>query len=621
MKRIKLLSKNLINQIAAGEVIERPASVVKEFIENSIDAGAAKIEIEISNECRNIRVADNGCGIYKDDVALAFSRHATSKIEKQNDLWSISTLGFRGEALASIISVAKVTCITKTADSETGLKVTCENSQINISETGCAVGTIIEIKDLFYNVPARMKFLKKSYTEFAAISEIVQNIALSNPGIAFNLINKKHSILKTTGSNELAAAISEVYSKDIISELSEIYKEDVQFGLKITGFVSNPDFTRSNKKAVYTFINKRAIKCPIISKAIDTVYKNLIPSGRYPYAVLNILIPQKEIDVNVHPAKREVKYTKPNLIFNFVYSAVKTALDTNFSSTSSIPSTEKEIGQDTFSDAMSKNSYFEEKSKIVDFSKFSEVSTRETKEIQSFAEIEEDDIQEVTFKESGQSKFEFENNIEKPVIIGQLDNTYILIRTKDGLQIVDQHIAHERYLYEKLKKEKNPVSQMLLISEEIKLEPEQILMFQENTALLAKYGYELDFVPLGEKTGNEFRKSLPSRQSRLSGFFSTPASHGLKLKRVPQIVAEKDPRKIINDLVKAFESSPETIEDELLISTACRAAVKAGERLSLWQMEELIINWQKTSYPKTCPHGRKISHTISRHEIAGFFGR
>ncbi|HSA06842.1 MAG TPA: DNA mismatch repair endonuclease MutL [Candidatus Gastranaerophilales bacterium] len=596
MKKIKLLPENLINQIAAGEVIERPASVVKELVENSIDAGATRIEVEISNGCRNVRIADNGHGIDKEDVSLAFSRHATSKIIDQNDLWNISTLGFRGEALASIISVAKVTCITKTQDSNVGIKVECENSEIKVSETGCAKGTIMEITDLFYNIPARLKFLKKQHTELALISETLQSLALANPEVAFNLINNKNSILKTLGSNDIKATIGEIYSKNIISEFSEVYKEDPPFKLKVTGFISNPDFTRSNKKAIYTFVNHRTVKCPIILKAIDMAYKDMIASGKYPYAVLNILISPEEIDVNVHPAKREVKYRNPNLIFNFIYSAIKAGLDSKAFAPVQTDTDREQAETISFNNEISKQHNKNHELKVINFTDFNKHSHSKT---EVFNEIEPDDIREVVIKEPMQSKFELmsdykEDFVQKPLIIGQLDNTYILLQAPEGLQVVDQHIAHERYLYEKLKQEKTPASQMLLISESVMPDEEQIFLLKENVNALLKYGYELEFV---------------------SG------DTAVKLKRVPQILAQKDPQKIINDLLEALEASPDIIEDELLMRIACRASVKAGERLSLRQMEELIINWQKTNYPKTCPHGRKISHIISTKEIAGFFGR
>jgi len=636
MKRIKQLPDNLINQIAAGEVIERPASAVKELVENSIDAGAKKVEIEVSNGTRDIRIADNGHGIHKDDLFLAFSRHATSKIENQKDLWSINTLGFRGEALASIISVAKVSCSTRTSEDESGLKAECQDSKIKVSKAGCAVGTIMEIKDLFYNVPARLKFLKQPQTELANITEILQNIAISHPNVAVNLLHKKHSIIKTTGSSDLAVVISEIYSKELIKELSEVIFEDNQFDLKVNGYISNPDFTRSNKKAVYVFVNGRTVKCPIISKAIDTALKDLIPAGKYPFAVLNISIPTTEIDVNVHPSKKEIKYSKPNLIFNFIYSAIKSALEgkqafnglklveqnnqTELDSESirqSNYSLKFQNGQ-TLNQVQGDNTVGNQDSKIVEFSRFSELKDDEITEI--FMPIKD------SKSEIFQNKIELiaENNekfdIQKPKIIGQFNNTYILIESEEGLQLIDQHIAHERHLYEQLKENKTHVSQLLLTSDLIEPETEQILMLRENYGLLSKYGFELEFIPL-ESVSKTLSDNAIALQAPVDTKTEINLNFGVKLKRVPQMLAEKNPEKIIADLLEAIQTTPENMENEILERIACRAAVKAGEKLSLWQIEELIINWMRTKFNKTCPHGRKISHIIPTKEIAKFFGR
>ena len=628
MKRIKLLPENMINQIAAGEVIERPASVVKELVENSIDAGAKKVEIEISNGSRDIRVADNGYGIHKDDLILAFSRHATSKIKNQNDLWAINTLGFRGEALASIISVAKVTCITRTAEDSHGLKADCQNSEVKISETGCAVGTIMDVKDLFYNIPARLKFLKQQQTELANITETLQNIAIAHPEVAINLIHKKHSIIKTTGSSDLAIVIGEIYSKDIIKELSAVSFEDNQFDLKINGYISNPDFTRSNKKAVYIFVNGRTVKCSIISKAIDTALKDLIPSGKYPFATLNITMPAIEIDVNVHPAKREIKYTKPNLIFNFVYSAIKSALEGKQSlnglkivhqelqenyQIDSLTSQhlDSEVIQPQMSDHFSNND-----SKVIDFSRFADLRDDEITEISIPVKNTEVYQNKIELRHENNEKI----NVQKPKIIGQLNNTYILIESEEGLQVIDQHIAHERYLYEKLKDNKTQNSQLLLTSEVIEPDTEQVLMLQDNTELLSKYGFELEFVPF-EPISKTLSDNAIAMQAPVDTKTQVNLNFGVRLKRIPQMLADKNPEKIIFDLVESVQTNAENIENEILERIACRAAVKAGEKLSFWQMEELIINWIGTKFNKTCPHGRKISHIIPMKEIAKFFGR
>ena len=321
MGRIVQLSKNVINQIAAGEVIERPYSVVKELVENSVDAGASRISIDISNECRNIRVADNGSGIHPDDILLAFSKHATSKIATGEDLYSVKTMGFRGEALASIISISKLTCITRTNDFDTGVRVECENSEVKSAKTGCAVGTIMEVRDLFYNLPARLKFLKSSKTEFSYISELIQSLSLSHPEIAFELKNNGKTAIKTTGQGDILTTVGEVLSDDVAKNLRQVLKTDKISGLKISGYVSTPDYTRASKKDYYMFVNSRIVKCPVFQKSIDTVYRNLTANTRYPVIILNLEIPPEDVDVNVHPTKKEVRYKNPNQIFNFIYTA------------------------------------------------------------------------------------------------------------------------------------------------------------------------------------------------------------------------------------------------------------------------------------------------------------
>lgn len=588
MKRIKQLSENLINQIAAGEVIEKPASVVKELVENAVDAGSTRIEVEISNECRNIRVADNGSGIHPEDVKLAFSRHATSKINIQKDLWNISSLGFRGEALASIISIAKVSCTTRTEDADNGIRVECENSEIKVTPAGCSQGTIMEVKDLFYNTPVRKKFLKKPQTEYASITEVMQNIAISHPKVAFNLIHKGHSSLKTSASNDLATVLSEVYSSDLISELVEINNEDTQAGLKIDGFSSNPDFTRSNKKAIYIFVNGRTVKCPVLLRAIDNAYKNMIPNGRYPFVVINLSLPKNEIDVNVHPAKREIRYTNTNIVFSFVHHSIKNALQSTGYVT--------QLVEQPTSDIVAYN-----KQEITPFKRESinftiptgvPVNFSELKMENSYSYQDTEVAEQKSFSFSSEDINEQQDN-NKIKIIGQYDNTYILIEAEEGLQLVDQHIAHERYLYEKLKEEKEFASQLLLASTKIELEPSEVSVLSDNIELLKKFGYIFEII--NDKT--------------------------IVLKQVPQIISNKGPETVVGELLEALNGSVEDIEDKILTTTACKASVKAGEKLSIWQMEELIRNWMTTKFPKTCPHGRPISHIIPLKQVASFFGR
>ncbi|MDD3150258.1 MAG: DNA mismatch repair endonuclease MutL [Candidatus Gastranaerophilales bacterium] len=585
MKKIKLLSKNLINQIAAGEVIERPASIVKELVENSIDAGSTKIEVEISNECRDIRVSDNGSGIKEEDIELAFSKHATSKITHERDLWDINTLGFRGEALASIISIAKLTCTTRTANSEDGIKAFCEDSEIKISKTGCAVGTTMEIKDLFFNIPVRKKFLKNQQTEFSYILEILQSIAIANSKVSINLIYKGKNSLKTTGSGDIATVISEVYSKDLILELKEVFKEDLSDNLKINGFVSSPDFTRSSKKAIYLFINGRTVKCPILLKSVDLAYKYLIPSGKYPFVVLNLQIPAKEVDVNVHPTKKEVRYTNPNQIFNFVRYAIKSALEYSKPAQSFYPIEQEE---EEYTKTPVKSAFHPTTTQFRAKTDFNKLKEQFSKSVDFYAPKEETTIK--------QGKFDVKVEQKEPKefinIIGQYKNTYIIFESPNGLEIVDQHIAHERTIFEHLKNTQNIVSQLLLTSDVINLEPSQLAILQETQFLLEKYGFKI--------------KTISEKE--------------VILRQIPQILVNKEPEKVIYEILENIESI-EDIENKILISASCRGAVMAGDKLSVWQMEEIIRNWRKSPNNKTCPHGRIISHTISLKEVASFFGR
>lgn len=578
MKRINQLSVNLINQIAAGEVIERPASVVKELVENSIDAGATKIEVSISNECRNIRIADNGSGIHPDDIDLAFSKHATSKILNESDLWNISTLGFRGEALASIISIAKVTCTTRTKEFEYGTKVESQNSEVKKSQTGCAIGTIMEVNEIFFNQPARLKFLKSTKTEFIYIQELMQSIAISHPDVAFILKNNDSIIINTTPNSDLLTRISEIYSASFIDSLKEINKTDELSGLKISGYTSIPSYTRSSKKSIYTFINSRMVKCPVILKSIDLAYKNMLPSGKYPFVVINLTINPEDIDVNAHPTKREVRYKSPNQIFNFVQSSINLAL------TSSSYKEEKSYSnEETILPFYSQEEISKDDEDTIFIS-----NPRDTEGMPRIFPLKEETQQKIgidfdSLKTAGIS--------EK--IIGQFKNTYILIEQENGLEIVDQHIADERYLYEKLKQSKTASSQLLLISDIIDLEATDVDLLTQAKDKLNQFGYQIE----------------------------TLSTTQIIFRKIPQMLSHIKPQDILTELLENIRGDFDTLEEKIIITTSCKAAIKAGEKLSVWQMEELIKRWRATKHPYSCPHGRPISKTIQLKDIASFFLR
>ena len=594
MARIKQLSKHLINQIAAGEVIERPSSVVKELTENSVDAGATKISIEINNDCRDIRVADNGCGIYPDDIMLAFSKHATSKIATDEDLFNIHTLGFRGEALSSIISISKLTCTTRTADFDTGTKVKCENSEVKQVETGCAIGTIMDIRDLFYNIPARLKFLKSSNTEFSYIQELVQSIALAHPECSFELKKNGKIVLKTSGQNNLLQTIKEVYSTDIISNLKEVLKTDQLAGMKISGYVSTPNYTRSSKKGYHIYINGRTVKCPVFQKAIDTAYKSLIANGKYPFVVLNLELPPADVDVNVHPTKKEVRYKNTNQVFNFIFASIQAGLTSyierqsarSFDPQSFTPQPVQQSNVVDFVQPKLESSgeiYFDKKDDTIYVS-----DKLMQEEEENFSQQKEEKTEQRQFFVPVEKEPEPEENI-----IGQYKNTYILVEKEDGLEIIDQHIAEERYIYEKLMAEKNIVSQMLFVSDVVPVSSTEAELIKENIDKFEKFGFGIEFLKENE----------------------------LIFRKVPQMIAKVNPKEILADILANIEGNIDRLEEHILITTACKASVKAGQKLSTWQMQEIVKKWRTTKMPYTCPHGRPVVKFFPHKEIAGFFQR
>lgn len=591
MNRIKQLDKNVINQIAAGEVIERPASVVKEFVENSIDAGATKISIDITNECRNIRVADNGSGIHPDDIILAFSKHATSKIKTGEDLYNLHTLGFRGEALASIISISKVTCITRTKDYDYGTKVVCANSEVKPVQTGCAIGTIMQVEDLFYNLPVRLKFLKSEKTEFGYISDLVTAIALSNPNISIELKNNNKTYIKTDGISGMDGVIKNLFSTDLFSHLKHFDKTDNLANLSVSGYVSTPDFTRSSKKDYHVFVNNRTVRCPIIMKAIDTAYKNSLPNGKYPFIIIKLDVPPEEVDINVHPTKKEVKYNNSNQVFNFVRTAIEDGLS-NFSKVVNLNQNVYSINGDNKLSRSNTNSQESAEDVVINPSRI----------LQALGNIPKQD-EEKTFSKPAnntsvvskpvQQSFIKEEIKQREKIIGQYKDTYILVEKDDGLEIIDQHIADERYIYETLQKNHTPDSQLLFVSDVIDIDIKDAEIIKNNIDKFEKFGYGIEFLKDNE----------------------------IIFRKIPQLLSKYPPKDILKDILENIEGDINNLEEHILITTSCKAAVKANTPLNLFQMEEIVERWRKCKNPYTCPHGRPISKVLKHSEIAGFFMR
>ena len=430
-----------------------------------------------------------------------------------------------------------------------------------------------------------LKFLKNQKTEFSYIQELVQSLAISHPEVAFILKNNGSDVIVTTQNADLLTRITQIYPANIIEELKEVRKTDVLTGISITGYVSVPSYTRSSKKSIYTFVNSRTVKCPILLKAIDIAYKNMLPNGRYPFVVINIDINPNEIDVNAHPTKREIRYKTPNQIFNFVQSAVSYAL--------SNVKVDVELEP-------------EKESKVVPFSKqapefgsYEEESTpAPVFPIRVERKIEDKPIvEEVVQQKKMEIEFETPSKLKQVNVIGQFKNTYILVENEDSLELIDQHIAQERYIYEKLKNQKEVASQLLIISDVLDIEPNDIEILDEAKEQLAKFGYQI------EKISN----------------------NQIIFKKIPQVLSQIKPKDILAELLENLKHSQEndldTTEERILITTSCKASVKAGERLTLWQMEEIVKNLRTTKNPYTCPHGRPISHFISHKEVASFFDR
>jgi len=459
----------------------------------------------------------------------------------------------------------------------------------------------MEIEDLFYNVPARLKFLKNEKTEMAYITEMVQAIALSHPETAFTLKHKNTTTLQTFGGGDLLNTISEIYSPELADELNKIYKKDELSNLEITGYISNPSYTRSSNKSIYLSVNNRTVKDALILKTIYNVCQNLIPKGKYPFVVLNLNINPDDVDVNVHPTKKEVRYKNSGQIFNFVYAALNEALSGHIQNNTysfasaqhqenfnTSPFSESETSQPkTFSNMFSPSggghsSYDTDCVYVSDRTAEQRVSTEKLMQVYERIPEAEQKVFEVNTDEIVQSK-----------IIGQLDNTYILVENEDNLEIIDQHIAQERYLYEKLKEEREISSQGLLFSDILNLEPQDVETLKKNYDTIKKFGYGIEFLSDREVT---FRK-------------------------LPSLIAGKEPQQIIASLLDEIYNNQGSIEDKILISMACRGSVKANTKLLPSQMEDIVSKWRLTKQPATCPHGRPISKKIPKSQIAAFFLR
>ncbi len=618
MGKILLLSEDVINKIAAGEVVERPKNVIKELVENSIDAKSTKIVITIKNGGKDyISILDNGTGILKDDLTNAFLPHATSKIVTDKDLYSVSSLGFRGEALSSISAVSRVSLTTKTETDIVGTRIVVEGSKIvDESEVSFNSGTLIEVSEIFANVPARLKFLKKATTESSIITEFVQKIAFCYPDISFKFVNNGTTILETSGNGNLEEVFYRIYGRDVKEDLIEVdFKSE---NLSISGLICKGKTYRANRNYESFFINKRIIKSNVLRKAVEDAYKGRLPIGKFPIFSLSIELNPSEIDINVHPSKEEVRFTDDDFMYDVLFEQISKALNQEINiPTASVVSYKKE-DEKVLPNATQIEEVIELKSDYIPKDKFNLRSSKNFDESKSYIEIKDINIdnlvETIEIKKDEPIIKEvvevlkpkiglYENMFFKNVSIkGQLFDTYWVIEADNTSYIIDQHAAHEKILYEEFMyeyKNKEVNTQMLLMPISLILSEEESRVLDENIELFEKFGFEIE----------EFGKNTYALRSVPFVFdtLNTPSFF-------------MDILENIRSLGKNFDSVAE-IYEEKIISMSCKAAVKANDKLSFSDAKTIIEKLTKLNNHFNCPHGRPTIVELKKSEIEKMFKR
>ncbi|MCQ2545173.1 MAG: DNA mismatch repair endonuclease MutL [Clostridia bacterium] len=592
---IKLLDKKTADKIAAGEVIDRPVSIIKELVENSLDAGASAITIEIKEGGKSyIRVTDNGSGIAEEDVETAFKRHATSKISDEKDLDSIETLGFRGEALASICAVSRVELITKKPGNRTGRRVVVEGSEILHNEaTGCPDGTTITVKDLFFNTPARRKFLASDAAEARRVIDFASRIALSYPDVRFSVINSTKRVFTTSGKGNIHSNIANIYGTDISKDLIPVnLSED---GMTIRGFVSDPGNTLSGRSRQIFCVNGRIVSSKVIEKAIDKAYKERLFAGRFPIAFLFIAIPADKLDVNIHPTKKEIRFDDSVRVEDFIMKGISNALMGKESiPTIEIPTVKpvkpvqgtqldikNVIKEDTFE--------YEEKPRKVDINNVLTTLLKSPDEKTETPVVEEKSVEPATHP------FEF----DELTIIGAVFNTYIAAQDEDNFYLIDQHAAHERIFYEKLLKQYDSADKAV-----------QELMIPLNFNVSADVG-------TSEESWIDDIRNM--------GYDIELFGNNVYIVRaIPAFMEMIEAEEFLNDLFNQFSEHPDLTNRSVLekiIMRSCKSAVKAGDYLDMAEIQGLFNQLKSCSNPYSCPHGRPVFIKMSNYEIEKMFKR
>ena len=651
MTMIHVLDDNTINKIAAGEVVERPASVIKELVENAMDAGATRIEVEImAGGTSFMRVTDNGRGMSTEDAHLAILRHATSKIREVGDLNTVGTLGFRGEALPTIASVSRFTLLTRREGDDLGTRVTITGGkEPDFIEAGCNIGTTVKVEDLFFNTPARKKFLKTNHTEGSRINDFIVKLALSRPDIEFHFINNNKMFVVTPGTGNLYDTIQAIYGGKTADSLLGLTLEDED--IKISGYITKPSMLKSSRAWQTYIVNSRIIQNRAIAKAIDNAYKSLIPKSGFPLAVLCIEVPQRTIDVNVHPQKSELKFEDESRVFKAVYKAVLDAIrpagrglgevaavvekpeqHVTMEPMQFVPATEplaepiipqwpqaeaRPAGQPAVQRAQPKTIY-EAVHRTAPISartmagfSAAQQSLREERGAAAMPDSSVLDHPGMVAESSAPAMKSGDDAEASPcqegevlqydgsvVPIGQVDLTYIIAQDAKGLYIVDQHAAHERILFDKFSAMAGDIpSQQLLVHQILSFDRKEAELVASHQELFASLGFHM------EMSGNqEFR------------LIEVPAD-------VPVSEAEDIIREILTNLMDMHETTAKEIRQACLATTACRAAIKAGEELSFRQMQIILDALAHTAFPYTCPHGRPTILKFSSEELAKMFKR
>lgn len=633
MSKIRVLADHVANQIAAGEVVERPASVAKELVENSIDAGATRITIEIEAGGRRLlKVSDDGEGMVRDDAVLAFERHATSKIRASEDLAAIGTLGFRGEALASIASVAKVELTTFTEGANAATRVTIDGGRMRaVKDAAHPRGTTIVVRDLFFNIPARRKFLRSEATETYHLANLVTHYALAHPEIAFTFANNGREMVRAAPAKDLRERAYQIFGEEFLENLLEVNGGESQVA-RVTGYVSAPRDRRTSRDSQYLFVNRRFVRDRMIGRALSEGYRSILPHGVYPAALLFIETPLEEVDVNVHPAKTEVRFRRQPAVADAVREAVKGALASAGYARPEEPEERPLEVHDRIvtasAGASSSSADFNLSSvqinaqpridfvppPVVEEKPFVEEPVLEV----SGDEIARDIDAMIQSAQSAQSKQSVAlppfNSAEKFARVpapeslsrnirplGQLDESFIIATDDEGLLLIDQHVAHERILFDKyraLEAERRSESQQLLVPETFDLTPAQAAVFDDLAPELENYGFEL---------------------MRLSG-------RTVAIKATPADLSGSEARNMLAELLDTVDAEKksvarETLRDEIAASLACHAAIKVNMPLAPEKMRWLIDRLMQTSSPTTCPHGRPVILRLKTRDILKGFHR